>query len=178
MEMNFFQSLAAIGMQGNMTMIIKQLEGDELLLLLHLSSNNVKDSVVKTIQPLKLRGSAEELDREFFANVTAPIRKVDAFLAEVEAQEKSLATARKKWETQKKDTKLPVEQQDAEVEKEREKDFEEAMQKVGELERDMKYGEAIAELPDVATYPKKEQQIARRRKELEQKEKLGAGLFG
>ncbi|MFC0318700.1 MULTISPECIES: hypothetical protein [Olivibacter] len=177
METNFFKNLADIGVQGNMVLMVRQLENSELLVLLHLTGNNVKDAVVKTIQPLKLSGTAEELDSRFFETVTAPVKKVSGFLAEVEAQEKSLAEARKKWDGQKKKAKPTAQAEETEKNEEKEKAFSEAMQRVTELERAMDYSAAIGELPDAAEYPDKRQEIATKRKELEQKEKLGATLF-
>jgi len=177
METNFFKNLAEIGVQGNMTITIRQLERSELLVLLHLTGNSVKDAVVKTIKPLKMSGTAEELDSRFFETVTAPVKKVSGFLAEVETQEKSLEEAKKKWDAQKKNAKPAAQGAKVEPNAETEKAFSEAMKRVEELERAMNYSEAIAELPDAAEYADKRQQIAAKRKELEQKEKLGATLF-
>jgi tRNA A37 N6-isopentenylltransferase MiaA len=54
--------------------------------------------------------------------------------------------------------------------------YDEAMQRVGQLNTNMKYKEAIAHLPDAEEYPDKANEIKTEREQLQKRQELYASL--
>lgn len=168
---NFFSLLeATINHKGTLTIVVKRLPENRMTASVLLSNDTVNEKNGKLIQPLLLNGNVTDLDEGFFRAIETPLQKTADLLTNMEAHLKSLEEAKTKAKPQQgknsgNNKEKPLETENAEA-------YKEALSLSVQLEKDMKYTEALEALPDPAVFPKKENEIAKRRKELEAKEKL------
>ena len=160
MKTNFFEQVAGLAITGTLQINIQPQESGTLTVSVMLVNNNPKITTGKNIPPMLLTGSAQELDEAFFNQVGEPVKRTVKLFANADAYQKELdkagqagkkdkdskdksakGTANTNLFTQQPDERtdddldeVPDEQvDDSEAIAEKQRLYDEAMQKVGEL---------------------------------------------
>jgi PRTRC genetic system protein E len=200
MKTNFFENINGLAFQGNLNLTIAKCADNKLTVSV-LLANDLPDKAARIIPPMLLKGEATELDEGFFSAISEPLAKTTLLFANMEAYNKSVELAREKsrMENDKKAKKDKVkiksvnaettddEEHDdetpetdnlfsnQEVEKqqiaEKKKRYDEAMLQITELNKQCKYKEALALLPDAEEYPDKAAELEAKRQGLEKRQK-------
>jgi len=203
MKTNFFEQIAGLAVNGTLQITIQPQESGTLTVSVLLSNTNPKITTGKNIPPMLLKGLAQELDEAFFNQIGEPVKKTSKLFANAEAHQKELDKA---GQAGKKDngkdktvksvtntnlfTQQPEEQPDDddldEVPEEQPDDsenladkqrlYDEAMQRVNTLNGQMKYADAIAQLPDPEEYPEKVEEIRKKGEALLKRQEMYASL--
>lgn len=201
MKTNFFELIAGLQINGNLQINIQAQEGGTLTVSVLLANTNPKITAGKNIPPMLLKGTIAELDEKFFAEIAEPVKQTVRLFANAEAHQAELDKAKKQPEkTTAKAGATPakkatdnslfsqpaepeiddeeVEEQPSETEDlaEKQRLYDEAMHKVGELNAQMKYKEAIAQLPDAEEYPDKADELKAKRAQLQKRQEVYASL--
>ena len=203
MKTNFFEQIAGLAITGTLQINIQPQESGTLTVSVMLVNNNPKITTGKNIPPMLLTGSAQELDEAFFNQVGEPVKRTVKLFANADAYQKELDKAGQagKKDKDSKDksakgtantnlfTQQPDEHTDDDLDEvqdeqaddseaiaEKQRMYDEAMQRVGELNTQMKYKEAIAQLPDAEEYPEKADEINIKRDALQKRQELYASL--
>jgi PRTRC genetic system protein E len=183
MTTNFFQQIAGLGFNGNFLLNIHQDEKGVQTVSVVLK----RDKAVDGLPPLLFKATAEELDGGFFDKLAEPVKQTAGLITNIEAYQQQLEKAKKNAKPDKDKTKKataseqdndedadednndlftpPVDDKEAKAEKKRL--YDEAMDKVKVLAQNIKYAEALSNLPDVADYPDKVEAIEAKRKTLQ-----------
>jgi PRTRC genetic system protein E len=171
MNTNFFSSIAAMNITGDLQVTVRKGAAGNLVVSVLLNNEQCGDNVKQLIPPLLLKGTAEQLDNDFFENITKPIEQtsslllnMETFLKQSEEAKKQSAMAKEKTGNEKK------------VLSEKDKKYNEAMKKVDELEKAGKYREAWTKVPDTALFPDHAAIIRKRKSALAAK--FSPDLFG
>lgn len=171
---NFFQAIAALKIEGNLNITIRQLIGGKMVVSTTLNNDSVGDNACKNIIPLNLTETPKELDQQYFKTISTPIKKTSGLLTNMEAYLKSVEEANKKsrmeQDKKKKSEKAKKDEQDTKAENA--EAYKLALENSLQLEKEMKYKEALEALPKVEDYPKREAEITKKRSELEKKAEL------
>ena len=202
MKTNFFEQIAGLAINGTLQINIQAQESGTLTVSVMLANSNPKITTGRNIPPMLLKGSAQELDEAFFNQVGEPVKRTAKLFANADAYQKELDKA---GQAGKKDTgkdksakgttntnlftQQPDEHADDDVDEpldeqpddsetlvEKQRLYDDAMQRVGELNTQMKYKEAIAQLPDAEEYPDKAEEIKTKREALQKRQELYASL--
>ena len=203
MKTNFFEQVAGLAITGTLQINIQPQESGTLTVSVMLVNNNPKITTGKNIPPMLLTGSAQELDEAFFNQVGEPVKRTVKLFANADAYQKELDKAGQagKKDKDSKDksatgtantnlfTQHPDEHTDDDLDEvqdeqaddseaiaEKQRMYDEAMQRVGELNTQMKYKEAIAQLPDAEEYPEKADEINIKRDALQKRQEMYASL--
>lgn len=203
MKTNFFEQVAGLQINGTLQINIQSQEGGTLTVSVLLANNNAKISAGKNIPPMLLKGTMQELDEAFFSQIGEPVKQTVKLFANLEAYQAELDKAKKQPEkangktapaNAKKTTdsslfSQPAEEPDNDVDDdldeqvdeaedlvEKQRLYDEAMLRVNHLNTDMKYKEAIAQLPDADEYPDKANELKTKREQLEKRQALYASL--
>jgi len=168
---NFFNQIAQLQIIGDLHITIAKGAEDRLIVLVMLQNEGCGDSAKRSIPPLNLRGTAEELDSGFFENITTPIESASGLMVDMEGYMKQLEDTKKQsaMEKEKADSKKKEEEA-------KDKKFSEAMAKADELEKEGKFREAWIKVPEIHEFPFKAEEIRRRKSELSAK--FAPDLFG
>lgn len=164
MEQTFFQSLSPFITSGTIKLVIKKSEAEELIASVLFENDRSGDNAMKLIPPFIIRGTPEEMDNTFFAELSAPAHLTIDLLTNAEAYLKQLEKA-------KVESKMEKDKADGEkkVREEMRKKFESLMKSVDDLEGDKKIKEAIDLLhksPELGEY---QDHIKKRMNSLQQK---------
>ncbi|MDB5142963.1 MAG: system protein [Mucilaginibacter sp.] len=202
MKTNFFELVAGLSISGSLQLNIHQNESGTQTVSVMLSAKDPKATTGKNLPPMLLKGSPQELDEAFFEQVHEPVKRTIKLFANLEAYQQELDKAQKagKKDKDSKDKSVkgsassnlfspqPDEQTDDDFEEqpeqpddtnllaEKKRLYDEAMQRVGDLNTQMKYKEAIAQLPDAEEYPEKAGEIQTKREQLQKRQELYASL--
>jgi PRTRC genetic system protein E len=203
MKTNFFEQIAGLQINGTLQINIQRQEGGTLTVSVLLANNNPKVTAGRNIPPMLLKATAQELDEKFFAQIGEPAKQTARLFTNLEAYQAELDKAKKQPEkagaktttvSAKKaaDNSLfnqPAEEHDNDADDdlgeqpdetealaEKQRLYDEAIRRVGQLNTDMKYKEAIAQLPDEEEYPDKAEEIKTKREALEKRQELYASL--
>jgi len=200
MKTNFFEQIAGLQINGTLQINIQAQEGGTLTVSVLLANNNPKITAGKNIPPMLLKGTTQELDEAFFSQVGEPLKQTVKLFANAQTYQAELDKAKKQPEkttgkntatAKKSDNSLfnqPAEEHDetdddldeqpdeTEALAEKQRLYDEAMQRVNHLNTDMKYKEAIAQLPDAEEYPDKANEIKTKREQLQKRQELYASL--
>jgi PRTRC genetic system protein E len=203
MKTNFFEQIAGLQINGTLQINIQPREGGTLTVSVLLANNNPKITAGKNIPPMLLKGTAPELDEAFFNQITEPVKQTVKLFANLETYQSELDKAKKQPEkaggkTTTANTKKatdnslfnqPAEEHDIDADDdlgeqhdeterlaEKQRLYEEAIGRVSQLNTDMKYKEAIAQLPDAEEYPDKANEIKTKREQLQKRQELYASL--
>ncbi|MDB5158303.1 MAG: system protein [Mucilaginibacter sp.] len=201
MKTNFFEQIAGLTINGTLQINIQPQESGTLTVSILLANANPKITTGKNIPPMLLKGSPQELDEAFFNQVGEPMKRTVKLFANLEAYQKELDKAQQagkkdnsKDKSAKKttnsnlftqtaeepdnDTDDDLDEPTNETEQlaEKQRLYDEAMQRVTQLNTDMKYKEAIAQLPDAKEYPDKADEIKTKREQLQKRQELYASL--
>ncbi|MGN6396706.1 MAG: PRTRC system protein E [Mucilaginibacter sp.] len=184
MKTQFFQQIAGLGFNGNFLLNINQDETGILTVSAVLKKGNITATAGNCLPPMLFKGTPEELDGGFFEQFAQPAKQTAGILNNLETYQKELERAKKdnkngKDKAGKTATIEPDEEKDDEpdlfsapadgneAKAEKKRLFDDAMDKSKELAKQMKYAEALAQLPDPAEHPGKAELIESRRKEIE-----------
>lgn len=133
-----------------------------------------------------LTGTAQELDEGFFEAIATPVRQTQGLLTNLENYQKEVDKAAKQAKDKHKPAKTAAaatdtdeddtdgaddlftpKPDDKEAKAEKKRLFDEQMLKVKNLAQQLKYVEAIAQLPDASEHPEKAELLAAKKQELE-----------
>jgi PRTRC genetic system protein E len=148
METNFFQQISALGVIGNIVLNIQPISPEQMIVSVLITNDSIKDKAIKNIPPMVLDGSIADLDEKFFTAITEPVKKTTELFRNLAEHEKGLKTAQGSNNMQR--GKNEAEKKDKDGKR---KQYDEKMKKVDELEKEKKYGQAIAQMPDVKLFP-------------------------
>ena len=169
MQTNFFSTLASLNLDANFRLNIQRQPDNKMLVSVLLVHDDVKDKSVKQIPALVLAGFTDDLDKGFFDSIGQPVQKQNTLLCNLSAHEKALDKTKKDNETKNTAT--------SSASSGKRRKFDEQMKKVTDLEKQQKYGQAIAQLPKEKEYPEYTAEITKKMQEL--KGKHGSlSLFG
>ncbi|TSD66364.1 hypothetical protein FFF34_002885 [Inquilinus sp. KBS0705] len=191
MKTNFFELLAGMQINGNLHLNINSAVNGNLTVSLLMSPNDPKITGTNQLPPLLFKGTATELDEQFFSGIKEPVKQTTAFIANLESYQAALEKAKKTAKPEKdkaatngaddaagednpeENTNLfTVAADDKEAKAEKKKRYEEVMQQVKELNGQMKYKEAISQLPDAAEYPDKAAELDAKGAELRKRQQV------
>ncbi|MCR8557364.1 PRTRC system protein E [Mucilaginibacter sp. BJC16-A38] len=202
MKTNFFEQIAGLQINGTLQINIQPQEGGTLTVSVLLANNNPRITAGKNIPPMLLKATTQELDEKFFTEIGEPAKQTVRLFANLEAYQAELDKAKKQPEKTGKTTTVtakksadnslfsqPAEEPDNDADDdleeqpdetealaEKQRLYDEAIRRVGQLNTDMKYKEAIAQLPDAEEYPDKAGEIKTKREALEKRQELYASL--
>lgn len=161
METNFFKSIEALAVAGDWTISITKENNDTLIVSVLFHNSRIGDDARRKVPPLLLRGSAQQLDSGFFQAVGQPVKETAELFANMEQFLKQKEAAKASSQMHKQTADKAEKQISG-----RQKNFEDAMKKVDELEAEGKHREAWIKVPAVEIYPEYAQLIKDRRMEL------------
>ncbi|WPU98438.1 PRTRC system protein E [Mucilaginibacter sp. cycad4] len=182
MKTNFFEQIAGLQINGNLLLNIHHDETGVITVSTVLKKGNITATAGNSLPPMLFKGTAPELDEGFFSQFAQPIKQTVGLINNLEAYQKELDKAKKNGKNDKDKTAKATEPEDdsedeqnlftqqadyTEAKAEKKRLFDDAMEKSKELAKQMKYAEALAQLPDPADYADKAELIASRRKEIE-----------
>ncbi|TRW21551.1 PRTRC system protein E [Flavobacterium zepuense] len=148
METNFFQSIAALQVQGGWNINITSENTERLIVSVLFYDDKVGDDARKKVPPIILRGTVAELDEGFFDAVANPVQQTAALFTNMESYLKQREQAKQASQMEKEKTaKADKDKTD------KQKKYEEALKKVDELEAEGKYKEAWMKVPSPQDYP-------------------------
>lgn len=127
---NFFSGIAALNITGDLQVTIRKTTTDNWVVSVMLNNEQCGDDARKLIPPLNLKGTAEELDNDFFERITTPIETASGLMVDMESFMKQLEEVKKQSAMEKE--KAEKERREKEA---RDKKYKEAIQKVDELRR-------------------------------------------
>ncbi|WP_292008893.1 PRTRC system protein E [Chryseobacterium sp.] len=148
MQTNFFRQLTKLNLVGDLQLILRQTDENSFVLSVLLNNEQCGDEARKTIPPLNLRGTAEELDNGFFENVSVPLRSASGLMVNMESFMKQLEEAQKQSAMEKEKSDKEKKEKEA-----KEKKYKDAFQKAEELEKEGNYKGAWSALPKASEYP-------------------------
>ena len=162
MQTNFFRQIANINLTGDLQITFTQTTENNYVVSVLLKNEQCGDEARKTIPPLNLRGTAEDLDNGFFENISTPLQTASGLMVDMESFMKQLEEAKKKSAMEKE--KSDKEKKDKEA---KDKKYNEAIQKAEELEKEGKYKEAWSALPKGSEFPEYAEIIRKKQNEYE-----------
>ncbi|MGP2570236.1 PRTRC system protein E [Ornithobacterium rhinotracheale] len=160
MNTNFFKQIAELEIEGTLNLAVKK-ENNTLVVSLLVNNDACGDKAKNLIPPLTIKGTAEELDEQFFATIVQPLESTSKLMVNMESYLKAQERAKKQSAMEKE----KADREKKEKEK-RAKKYKELMDKVEELAKQEKPREAWMKLPSVEEYPEQAEKIRKRRKEL------------
>lgn len=175
MQTNFFKQIAGLETPGTFKLAVTLTETGSLIVS-QMFTAACGDKAASRIVPLTLSGTAEELDEQFFQQITEPAQQVAGLLSNMEGHLKSLAEAKaaSKMEQDKKAatakavaSKQTTDHEMPDARAERKRAYEQAMKSIGELKAACRYDEAISLLPADSDHPDKAAELKKLRSELE-----------
>lgn len=177
MKTNFFQNIAELNVPGNWKIAVQTTDNLQFTVSALFTANMCGDKASKTVPPMLLKGTAEELNEGFFGAITSPVEQTAGLYTSMEAYLKEVERARlaSKEEQDKKNKekaatakKPDVEMPDPKMAKEeKRKAYDEAMKNIAELSGKMKYGDALVILPSAEDYPEKKNELEKKKGELQ-----------
>lgn len=185
MKTNFFENIASFNLPGTWKILI-QTDAKGNMTVSEMFNATCGDKAVGLIIPYNLTGTAQELDEDFFTKITVPVTKSAELQTNLEAHLKSVeeAKAASKMEQDRKikekaqATANAKKTEDAELpepkisKEDKKKAYDEAIEKVNELIKKLKFSEALTILPSVEEYPNRENELKKKRQYLEQQANL------
>lgn len=171
MNANFFGQFAQLDITGDIQITISKGAENNFVVSTILNNEQCGDKAKQLIMPLNLRGSAAELDEEYFERITTPLQTASGLMVNMEAFMKQLDEAKKQSAMEKEKA-----DKEKKAKEERDKKYKDAMLKVDELEKEGKYRDAWTKVPDPALFPEQAETIRKRRTALSAK--FAPDLFG
>jgi PRTRC genetic system protein E len=188
MKTDFFQNITQLNVPGNWKISLHTADNVNFTISALFTALHCGDNAAKTVPPMLLKGTAEELDEGFFEAIIAPVQQTAGLYADMEGYMKELEQARLASKMEQ-DKKAAEKKQNAgtntaksdgiEVPKtqkpsrdELNKAYDEAMEKVNEQMKKLRFTDALAILPAAADYPHKEKEITKKAEYLKQQVNL------
>ncbi|MBN3661772.1 MAG: prtrc system protein e [Ornithobacterium rhinotracheale] len=147
-------------MEGTLHLTIRK-DTENIVISILLNNDACGDKAKNLIPSLIIKGTAEELDEQFFATIEKPIESTSSLMVDMENYLKAQEIAKRQSQMEKE----KADREKKEKEK-RAKKYNELMEKVEELAKQEKPREAWMKLPSVEEYPEHAEKIRKRRKEL------------
>jgi PRTRC genetic system protein E len=185
MTTNFFENIAGLNIPGDWKIAIHTDDKGQFTVSALFNTNNNGDNAYKVVQPMVLKGTAQEMDEGFFDTIERPVQETAGLFHNMEAYLKGLEEAKKqsKMEQDKKaqenktkqQAKVKAAEDDIEVsglkenKEEKKKRYDEALKNIADLNDHCKYEEAIALLPSVEDYPEKQTELEKKLADLTRK---------
>ena len=148
MQTNFFRQLAKLNLTGDLQITFRQTGESNITISILLNNEQCGDEARKTIPPLTLRGTTEELDNGFFENISVPLQTASGLMVDMESFMKQIEEAKKKSAMEKEKSDKEKKEKGS-----KEKKYKDAFQKAEELEKEGDYKEAWTALPKTSEYP-------------------------
>ena len=161
MDTNFFKYIAQLDIVGTLNLSITKGTEDKIIVSLLVDNKACGDKAKSLIPPLILKGTAEELDNDFFTTIVKPIEDTSGLMVDMEKYIKSQEIAKRQSQMEKE----KAEKEKKEKEK-REKKYKELKEKAEELAEQGKPRDAWTAYPNPDEYPEHADEIRTRRKEL------------
>ena len=162
MQTNFFRQIAKMKLTGDLQITFTQTTENNYVVSVLLKNEQCGDKARKTIPPLNLRGTAEDLDNGFFENISTPLQTASGLMVDMESFMKQLEEAKKKSAMEKEKTDKEKKEKEA-----KDKKYNETLQKAEELEKEGKYKEAWSTLPKGSEFPEYAEIIRKKQDEYE-----------
>lgn len=162
MQTNFFRQIAKMGLTGDLQITLRPTTDNSFVLSVLLNNEQCGDDARKTIPPLNLRGTAEDLDNGFFETVSTPLQTASGLMVDMESFMKQLEEAKKKSAMEKEKSDKEKKEKEA-----KDKKYKEAFQKAEELEKEGRYKDAWSALPKISEHPYFTEQIRKKQDEYE-----------
>ena len=162
MQTNFFRQIANINLTGDLQIIFTETTENNYVVSVLLKNEQCGDEARKTIPPLNLRGTAEELDNGFFESISTPLQTASGLMVDMEFFMKQLEEAKKKSAMEKEKSDKEKKEKEA-----KEKKFKDALLKAEALEKEEKYKEAWSALPKTSEHPDYAEIIRKKQDEYE-----------
>ncbi|QAR30283.1 PRTRC system protein E [Ornithobacterium rhinotracheale] len=160
MNTNFFKQIAELNTEGIINLTIKK-DTENIVISILLNNDACGDKAKHLIPPLTIKGTAEELDEQFFATITPPIESTSKLMVNMESYLKAQEEAQRQSAMEKEKA-----EKEKKAEVKRQKKYDELMEKVEELAKQDKPREAWTKLPSIEEYPEHADKIRKRRTEL------------
>lgn len=160
MTTNFFQHIEQLNINSEMHFVIKK-STNGFSVGIMIKRTGLEDQASKLVPPMSLKGTAKELDEQFFDAISNPAKKTEQFFSNLADYEIQLEEASKKSKMEQSNQTKENREKEA-----RKKKFDEQMKKVSELENKEKVGEAIAAMPKAEAYPEQAEEIKTKLEEL------------
>lgn len=170
MNTNFFSRMAQMKMTGVLHFTVAKGGDDNLVVSVMLNNEGCGDKAKDLIPPYTLRGTAQELDEEFFQRIATPLQSASGLMDNMEAFLKQMEQAKKQSAMEKE--KADKEKQ---LKEEKDKKYKDAFAKAEKLEGEKKYREAWTALPKVSEYPEHAETI--RKKQTVYEKQFAPSLF-
>lgn len=162
MQTNFFRHIAKMNLTGDLQITLRPTSENAYVVSVLLTNEQCGDEARKTIPPLNLRGTAEELDNGFFENISTPLQTASGLMLDMESFLKQLEEAKKKSAMEKEKSDKEKKEKES-----KEKKYNDALQKAEELEKESKYKDAWSALPKVLEFPEYAEIIRKKQDEYE-----------
>ena len=146
MQTNFFRQIANINLTGDLQITFTQTTENNYVVSVLLKNEGCGDEARKTIPPLNLRGTAEDLDNGFFESIIQPLKTASGLMVDMESFMKQLEVA-------KKESAMEKSEKEKKEKETKDKKYNESLQKAEELDKEGKYKEAWSVLPKGSEYP-------------------------
>ena len=159
MEANFFRQIADLNLTGSLQLTIAKGAENRYVVSVLLINGNCGDQVKRTIPPLNIRATPDELDKGFFETITKPMQTVSGLMVDMESFMKQVEVAKKNSGA----TKSNAVKGKTETKASK---YDTAMATVDELDKAGKPRDAWMKLPDPADFPDHADEIRKRRSEL------------
>ena len=179
MKTNFFEQVAGLKIDGNLLININTDKNGLMTVSAMLSKAG-------NIPPMVFSALAHELDEAFFDKLTEPVKQTKGLITNLDSYKKELDKAKKQPGKDGKATAAATtndddddddngntcdlfsqQQDDTQAKAERKQYVDEALLKAKELAKQMKYVEALAQLPDPAEYSEQAELIEAKRAEIQ-----------
>ena len=170
MQTNFFRQVARLNLTGDLQITLRPTSENSFVLSVLLNNEQCGDEARKLIPPLNLRGTAEELDNEFFDHISMPLQTASGVMVDMENFMKQLEEAKKQSAMEKEKSDKEKKEKEAKAKK-----YKEACEKAEALEKEGKYKDAWSALPKVSEHPDFTEEI--RKKQDEYEKHLAPSLF-
>ena len=95
MQTNFFRQIAKMNLTGDLQITLTQTTENNYVASVLLKNEQCGDEARKSIPPLNLRGTAEELDNGFFENISTPLQTASGLMVDMESFMKQLEVTKK-----------------------------------------------------------------------------------
>lgn len=171
MNTNFFRQIAKMDMNSKLILTIAKATESQIIASVFIENDRCGDKAKNIIPPFNLKGTAEELDAEFFEKIRTPVETTSGLMAEMESFMKQLEEAKAQSVMEKAKADKVNKEKEA-----KDKKYKDAMAKVEELEKEGKYREAWIKVPNATDYPEKADELRKRKTNLSAK--FEPNLFG
>ncbi|MXN90810.1 prtrc system protein e [Flavobacterium sp. Sd200] len=171
MEANFFRQLANIDFAGSVQVTIAHGIQGSLIVSVLVRNEGCSDTAKNLIRPMTMRGTAEQMDTQFFEYIAMPVEAASGLMVNMEDYMQHLDQVKKQSAMEKEKGTKEKKETDA-----KEKKYREAIDKSQELEREGKFREAYSKVPNPNDHPEHTQEIKERRAALSSRFDEG-GLF-